>query len=121
MILFIILVVLLILVVICCKHTEDKYDGLLLCMLSIIFIMVFGGINLAFLISNLYTLSPLGRKTLQIKYEELSKNKYNDYLIEDIVEWNKDIKFGKEFQHDKWIGIYVPNIYDDFEEIDVNN
>ena len=119
MILFIISVVLLILAIIGAKYS-DEFDHTFLWILSVVYISCFGIINLA-LLGNLYTLSPLGRKELQIQYEELSKNKYNEYLIEDIVKWNKEIRFGKEFQHDKWIGVYIPNIYDDFEEIDVNN
>ena len=121
MILFIISLVLLILAIIGAKYFDGRYDGTGGWLLSAVYIICFGLINFVFLVYNLYTLSPLGRKELQIQYEELSKNKYNDYIIEDIVEWNEDVKFGKEFQHDKWIGIYIPNIYDDFEEIDVNN
>ena len=120
MILFIILVVLLILAFIGAKYF-DEYDHPFLWFLFAAYIVCFGAIHFIILLCNLCTLSPFERKELQIKYEELSKNKHNEYLIEDIIEWNKEIRFGKEFQHDKWIGIYIPNIYDDFEEIDVNN
>lgn len=38
-------------------------------------------------------------------------------LYEKITEWNTDVARGKALQHDLWIGIFYPNIYDDFEFI----
>ena len=39
-------------------------------------------------------------------------------LIEDIQNWNEDLARYKENQDDFWIGIYIPNIYDQFEFIE---
>lgn len=42
----------------------------------------------------------------------------NKEVIDEIREWNEDLAFSKSNQRDFWIGIFIPNIYDDFEKID---
>lgn len=39
-------------------------------------------------------------------------------LIKDIQNWNEDLARYKENQDNLWIGIYIPNIYDQFEFIE---
>lgn len=41
-------------------------------------------------------------------------------IITEIYEYNKDVKYGKHYQKDFCIGIFVPNIYDELETIDYN-
>lgn len=38
-------------------------------------------------------------------------------LVKEIQKWNCDLAKRKENQRDFWIGIYIPDIYDDFEFI----
>lgn len=38
-------------------------------------------------------------------------------LVKEIQSWNCDLAKRREIQHDFWIGIYIPDIYDDFEFI----
>ena len=38
-------------------------------------------------------------------------------LIKSIREWNENLASKKQLQRDFWVGIYIPNIYDDFEFI----
>ena len=40
-------------------------------------------------------------------------------LIEDIQNWNEDLASRKENQDDVWIGIFIPDIYDQFEFIEL--
>lgn len=39
-------------------------------------------------------------------------------VIDEVQKWNEDIIFYKTIQRDPWIGIFIPNIYDQFESIE---
>ena len=45
----------------------------------------------------------------------------NKEYIDEVQAWNEDVIKYKEWQRDFWIGIFIPNIYDDFETIDLEN
>lgn len=40
-------------------------------------------------------------------------------LYRDIREWNEDLSGYKARQRDFWVGVFTPNIYDQFEFIDI--
>lgn len=42
----------------------------------------------------------------------------NKEIIDEIQEWNEDITYSKNIQRNFWIGIFIPNVYDQFETID---
>ena len=42
-------------------------------------------------------------------------------LIEDIQNWNEDLASYRENQDDAWIGIFIPDIYDQFEFIELGD
>lgn len=42
----------------------------------------------------------------------------NKSVIDEIQEWNESVARNKRMQRDFWLGIYIPNIYDNFETID---
>lgn len=42
----------------------------------------------------------------------------NKEVIDEIQIWNEEISRKKVLQRDIWVGVFVPNIYDEFELID---
>lgn len=40
-------------------------------------------------------------------------------LYNQIQKWNEDLANGKAMQHDIWVGVFYPNIYDHFEFIEL--
>lgn len=40
-------------------------------------------------------------------------------LMEDIQEWNEDLAYYREAQDDFWVGIFHPNVYDQFKFIEL--
>ena len=39
-------------------------------------------------------------------------------VIDEVQEWNKDVRYYQTAQDDLWIGIFYPNVFDEFETID---
>ena len=69
---------------------------------------------------------------MRVRYESLvyqyENNLYendNDVgkkeLMDQIQEWNEEIANGKTYQRDFWVGIFVPNVYDEFDFIEVES
>ena len=60
-------------------------------------------------------------EALTYQYENDIYNKDNDHgkldLMEDIQKWNEDLAWDREAKNDFWIGVFIPDIYDQFEYI----
>ncbi len=41
----------------------------------------------------------------------------NKEIVDEIQEWNEDLVYNKEMQDNFWVGIYYPNIYNQFKTI----
>ena len=42
----------------------------------------------------------------------------NKEVIDEIQEWNKDVRYYQNIQDNFWLGIYYPNTFNEFETID---
>lgn len=42
-------------------------------------------------------------------------------LMKQVTEWNTDLARGRQSQSNFWYGIFVPNVYDNFEFIPLEN
>ena len=64
-------------------------------------------------------------ESLVYQYENNLYENDNDVckkeLMKEIQEWNEDLANGKTYQRDFWVGIFVPNVYDEFDFIEVEN
>lgn len=66
----------------------------------------------------------------QVRYESLVYQYENDLydndndvgkkeLLSEIQDWNEDLARNKALQKNFWVGIFVPNVYDQFEFIEL--
>lgn len=66
----------------------------------------------------------------QMRYEMLVYQYENDIydndndlgkrdLMEDIQKWNEDLAYRRKAQDDFWVGIFYPNVHDQFEFIEL--
>ena len=42
----------------------------------------------------------------------------NKEVIDEVQEWNQDVKYIQAAQDDFWVGIFHPNVFDEFKTID---
>ena len=104
------------------KFKKWKYLGILLAIISVISML-----QSAIFCIYTYTTSNALRLSMQVRYDALDYKIRNSLLvnpmalrndrdlINDITEWNSDIVYSKSLQNNIWIGIYIPNIFDDLE------
>ena len=63
-------------------------------------------------------------EALTYQYENNFYDNDNDIgkkeLVSEIQYWNSDLAYHKTIQRDFWVGIYYPNVYDQFEFIKLN-
>lgn len=83
------------------------------------YIIFWIGIHMFFGIYFLCEATPIGQQMLRNHYEELVNNKDNQYIRPDIISWNEKIKYNKKYQKDFWVGPYIPNVYDQFDIITI--
>lgn len=45
----------------------------------------------------------------------------NKEVIDEVQEWNQGVIYYQNIQRNFWVGIYYPNVFDDFKTIDYDN
>lgn len=62
--------------------------------------------------------------SLMYQYENYLYDNDNDVgkkeLMSEIQSWNEDLIWYKTMQRNPWIGIYIPNVYDQFDFIELH-
>ena len=62
--------------------------------------------------------------SLMYQYENCLYDNDNDVgkkeLMSEIQSWNEDLAWYKTMQRDPWIGIYIPDVYDQFDFIELH-
>lgn len=62
--------------------------------------------------------------SLMYQYENCLYDNDNDVgkkeLMSEIQSWNEDLAWYKTMQRNPWIGIYIPNVYDQFDFIELH-
>lgn len=62
--------------------------------------------------------------SLMYQYENCLYDNDNDVgkkeLMSEIQSWNEDLAWYKTNQRNLWIGIYIPNVYDQFDFIELH-
>lgn len=90
--------------------------------------VVCGAIALVFLFNNINQDAQI--RKIEVKYETLLYQLENDIydndndlgkreLYVDVQNFNENLAWNKEAQYDFWIGIFIPNIYDEFDYINL--
>jgi len=63
----------------------------------------------------------INKTSLDAKYSMLQLNKNNEYLINDIMDWNIDLAYHKKYNDNIWIGIMTPDYYAQYDYIIPDN
>lgn len=130
MLYWILLIIILLLILITYQLEENNHE--ILCVVSCFFTIIFG---LVFVILSIGMACEYvnidGRieeykteyNSLVYQYENNIYDNDNDLgkkeLMNDILEWNKDLTYMQNAQDDFWIGIFFADIYDQFKTIEL--
>lgn len=100
------------------------FTGWVIAIIAAIAVLISGIIMIAE-----YTTADMYVAKNQEKYKSLTYQVENDVfdndndvgkkeLYDQVREWNEDLAYYREIQDDFWLGIYYPNVFDQFEFIE---
>lgn len=115
----------------CWMYDNTKYDTTWLkcigCVIAVVAVIVVIGCLTAIIVRHTAVDAYVAEN--QERYKSLTYQLENDLydndndigkkdLYDEIREWNEDLAYFQSVQDDFWIGIFYPNVYDQFEFID---
>lgn len=123
--LFWILLVIAVIGIVCVMLDEWSGAAMILCAVGVIAatlsVVVFAANNIG--VDGYISQMNTRYEMLTYQYENDIYDNDNDIgkreLMADIQEWNEDLANNKAIQDDFWIGIYIPDIYGQFEFIEL--
>lgn len=107
---------------------EHETSSLIMLSLSVCSAIILGVMGIVAFAQNVGTagLIALNQQRYESLTYQLENNLYdndNDLgkkeLYDQIQAWNEDLAEGKAMQHDIWVGAFYPNIFDEFEFIEL--
>lgn len=112
---------------------DDRYDSCILFFTKFILSIIFATAALITLISFILCnidadatkdaliveQSMLNKQIEDHWYNNLTENGKRD-LVAKIEEYNKGLAYSKKLSHNKYVGILIPNIYDDIDYINID-
>ncbi len=112
-------------------HNTRWYDGEVLDIIGwvVVVLMIIAIAVSGFIILVQYTMADAQVALNQQIYESLTYQLENDLyendndlgkkqLYDEIQKWNKDLAYYQSIQDDFWLGIYYPNVFDQFKFIE---
>lgn len=131
MLYWILLIIILLLILITYQLEENNHE--ILCAVSCFFTIIFGLVFIVLSIGMVCEYVNIDGRIEKYKTEydlliyQYENNIYdndNDLgkkeLMNDILEWNKNLTYMQKAQDDFWIGIFFADIYDQFEIIELD-
>jgi hypothetical protein len=111
------------------KYDTDwlKYTGWVIVVLAVLAIVI-SGIAMLDSYGNAEAMVAQNHKRYESLVYQLENNLYdndNDLgkkeLYNEIREWNEDLAYYQNIQDSFWLGIYYPNVFDQFDFIELGN
>ena len=124
MLLWILIVACIILGVLATIMWQADHEGTAICMIFVIIVTIlFSGIAL---IENYYQATPANIEKYKTTYNSIVEQVNQDFdgvakqqVMARVAYWNADLTYRKNITKDFWLGSFYPNIYDQFELIEM--
>lgn len=107
-----------------CNNHEIMSGGVLIAGISAIVILIMGIIMCCSYVGVDAKVATNKERYTALEYKATSGACRDDFgllskeVIDEIQDWNEDVTYYQNIQNDFWVGIFYPNVFDQFETID---